>query len=291
MAILSIDHVILATSDLAAAAVPWSRLGLSLTPPMRHHGAATENSVFFVGDATTEFYVELLGVHNVQAAQAEGHQNLLAGIGRGGLHQLMLQVDDTGAAVESFANAGIGCTVRDVFRDDQSRIGTVVEPDTDRAGCRIGLIQYEGGAPARIERHGAAGLFEHDFPLERLDHLAVITGDLDAMTTWWADVVGVATVGEVRGRGMIIRQLQIGDAVLESVGPDGPDSPVATRPPGLASVTAFEVGDVAAVVALARDRGFTVAEPAAGVLPDSIVATIGADQLGGLALQLIEFSR
>lgn len=291
MRIESIDHVILATPGLGATAEIWRRLGLNLTPPLRHYGASTENSVFFVGGPTTEFFVELLGVHDADLARAQGRQDLLAGIDRGGLHQLMLQVDDAASAVEVFAAAGIACAIREVFRDDQSLIGTVVEPQSDRAGCRIALIQYAGGRTSRVERHGAAGLFNHQFPLHRLDHLAAITADLDATATFWAEVLGVATVGEVRGRGMVIRQLRIGDAMLELIGPDSADSPVAQRPRGLASVTAFEVEDLDAAIALARQRHFTLPDATVGVLPNSRVSTISPDQLGGLALQLIAFDR
>ena len=88
-----------------------------------------------------------------------------------------------------------------------------------------------------------------------------------------------------------IRQLRIGDATLELIGPDNPDSPVATRPGGLANVTAFEVADLDSVVALARERGFSLPDATSGVLPDSRVSTISPDQLAGLALQLIEFGR
>lgn len=113
---------------------------------------------------------------------------------------------------------------------------------------------------------------------------------LDAACGFWDSVLGVSLTGRVTGRGMDIRQLRIGDATLELIGPDGADSPVHQRPAGLASVTAFEVADLDAVVAHVRSRGFELADPAPGVLPGSRVSTVAPDQLGGLALQLITFS-
>lgn len=290
MRILAIDHVILPTTDVRAHAQAWQTLGLRMTEPMRHAGTSTENSVFFVGGASTEFYVELLGVHDAGLATAEGRQDLVQAIAAGGLFRLMLQVDAADDAVALFASHGIEASVRDVSRSDGSLIGRVVEPRTAAAGCSLALIEYEGGPAARIDRHRAAGLFDHDLPLLRLDHLAAITLDPDAACSFWADVLGVATTGRVRGRGMDIRQLRIGDATLELIGPDGPDSPVHARSEGLASVAAFQVADLDAVVAFVRARGFSIPDGAEGVLPDSRTATVSPDQLGGLALQLIQFA-
>jgi len=293
MEIIGIDHVILATADLAAAAGRWRALGLQLTPPMRHAGASTENSVFFVGGADTEFYVELLAVHDRARAQQEGRQDLLDAIDRGGLYRLMLQVASAQAAATALADHGIEASSRDVRRDDGSLIGTVLEPiGTAGAGCSFALIAYDGGAEARRARHQAAGLFRHDLPLARLDHLAVIgPAGVDAACAFWETVLGLPVTGRVTGRGMDIRQIRIGDATLELIGPDGADSPVRQRPAGLAAVTAFEVADLDAVVAEVRRRGFELADPAPGVLPRSRVSTVSPDQLGGLALQLIAFDQ
>lgn len=290
--LVGIDHVILATADLDGTAARWRALGLRLTPPMRHAGSSTENSVFFVGGPETEFYVELLAVHDRARAEQEGRQALLAAIDRGGLYRLMLQVASAEEAAEALAAHGIATTTRTVARDDGSLIGTVVEPSgSTAAGCPFALIAYEGGAQARRVRHQAAGLFDHDLPLARLDHLAVIAPDgVDAACAFWDSVLGVPVTGRVTGRGMDIRQLRIGGATLELIGPDGADSPVRQRPAGLASVTAFEVADLDAVVAQVRSSGFELGDPAPGVLPGSRVTTVPPDQLGGLALQLITFS-
>ncbi len=290
MRILAIDHVILPTADVSAAAQRWQALGLRMTEPMRHAGSSTENSVFFVGGADTEFYVELLGVHDAALAATEGRQDLLRAIDAGGLVRLMLQVDSASDTVAHLAAHDIEASVREVHRSDGSPIGHVVEPQTSAAGCSLALIEYAEGPIERIERHRTAGLFDHELPLMRLDHLAVITFDPDAACAFWADVLGVATTGQVRGRGMDIRQLRIGDATLELIGPDGADSPVAARPEGLVSVTAFEVTDLDAVVESVRARGFSVPDGADGVLPNSRTATVSGDQLGGLALQLIQFT-
>ncbi|MFN0089266.1 MAG: VOC family protein [Acidimicrobiales bacterium] len=262
MRITTIDHLIVPVADLAAAAAPFERLGLNLTPPMHHAGAGTSNRVFFVGNEATEFYVELL-----------------AGGGERGEVRLMLQVDSADAAAEALAEAGIRCDRREVYRDDSSLIGSVVNPRTRAAGCGVGLIEYDADRLERVAGHRAAGRFEHELELRRLDHLAVITADLDATARFWAEVLGVPVAGEVTGRGMVIRQLRIGDAVLELVGAD--------RPPGLVPMAAFEVADLDAAAAHVRARGVAIEDPAPSVLPASRVARCSPD--GRFTLQLIEW--
>ncbi len=298
--IVGVDHLIVATADLDGTAAQWHRLGLRLTPPMRHAGGSTENSVWFVGGPDTEFYVELLAVHDRPRAGREGRRDLLRAIdGGGGPYRLMLQVESAERAAAALAGHGITAASRTVLRDDGSLIGTVVEPaGATGAGCPWALIAYEEGAAARRARHDQAGLFRHLLPLVRLDHLAVIvpyTGpgngglDVDAACGYWHRVLGVAQTGRVRGRGLDIRQLRIGATTLELIGPDGADSPVHRRPAGLAPMAAFEVADLDAVVSQVRAVGFELPDPAPGVLPRSRVSTVSADQLGGLALQLIAF--
>ena len=92
MILTRIDHVILAVGDLARSARLFEQLGLSLTQPMRHMDAATENQVFFVGSDTSEFYVELLSVHDRDRALQTGRSDLLQAIDRGGLMRVMMEV-------------------------------------------------------------------------------------------------------------------------------------------------------------------------------------------------------
>jgi hypothetical protein len=55
-------------------------------------------------------------------------------------------------------------------------------------------------------------------------------------------------------------------------------------------MAAWEVDDLPAAVALARKAGFTVPDPATGVLPGTCTATIPAAELGGVAMQLLQYS-
>jgi catechol 2,3-dioxygenase-like lactoylglutathione lyase family enzyme len=152
--------------------------------------------------------------------------------------------------------------------------------DADRAGTTMVLLN---GSWQRDFDPG------HTFPLKRLDHLAAVAYDLDGQCRFWTDVLGVPVAGEVVTPTMVIRQLRIGDAVFELLGPNGPGSPIHRRPAGLVSMAAWEVADLPAAVAQARAAGFTVPDPAAGVLPGTRTATIPAAELGGVAMQLLQY--
>jgi hypothetical protein len=88
---------------------------------------------------------------------------------------------------------------------------------------------------------------------------------------------------------MVIRQFQIGDAVMELLGPASADSPIHRRPSGLVSMIAWEVDNLTAAVDQARTAGFTVPDPATGVLPGTRTATIPAAELAGVAMQMLEY--
>lgn len=290
MNLTRIDHVILAIDDLAGSAAPFEQMGLSLTSPMRHLDAATENRVFFVGNDNTEFYVELLTVHDQELAQETGRQELLEAIGRGGLMRVMLEIDDAAQARAALASAGMTLLEdRTVSREDGSLIGEVLVPESGSLGLDVGFITYAEPSAERRRRHAEAGRFQHQLPLLRLDHLAAFVSDVDAATAVWQSVLGIELSGRVVGRGMVIHQLRIGDAVLELIAPDGPDSPVADRPKGLASMAAFEVDNLPACRSLLFDQGFQPTEVAGGVLPNSETVVVGGDQLSGFTLQLISF--
>lgn len=285
-----IDHVVLPVGALEQAATSYERLGLTLTPPTRHRGG-THNRVFFAGDAANEFYVELLGIADVAETRRARGDGFVQAIERGqGLSAVVLRVGDLAAALGALAGRGLGRPSREVFAEDGRTICDVAElADRERALVDVRLVQYPHGAQERYTRHADAGFLRHAFPLKRLDHLAAVAPDLEAATRYWSDVMGVPVAGEVRTPAMIIRQLRIGDAVLELLGPATADSPIAKRPPGLVSMAAFEVADLDAAVAAARAAGFTVPEPAAGALPGTRTATIPAGELAGMAMQLLQY--
>jgi catechol 2,3-dioxygenase-like lactoylglutathione lyase family enzyme len=290
MLIDRIDHVVLPVLDLAAASEPFERLGLKLTPPSKHRGQGTENRAFFVGAGRSQFYVELLAVHDENQAATAGRIEYLEAARKGAaLNRVVFGTGDLAAIEAALRQAGMESAPYVVVNDSGEKVCDVLPFGTDLLGVRAAAIQYEGDLDARFERRRANGLLGHDFPLKRLDHLAALALDLAGTERGWTQILGVPVHGEIRGRGIVIRQMKVGDAILELLAPEAADSPMRQRPPGLSSMCAFEVPDVDAAVALARERGFTPSDPATGVLPGTRVATIPGAQLSGMGMQLLEY--
>ncbi len=287
-----IDHVVLPVRSLEEAAAGFERLGLRLTAVTRHRGLGTENRALFADSGGNDCFVELLAVHDREASLATprgaAYQRAIdQGVG---VARLMLGTSDLGEMARRLAEDGTAATVESVFREDGARLCDVVPLDSVPGfGIAAGLIQYPESRAAIHARRAADGRFDHAFPLARLDHLAAMAPDLEAATRAWSGALGVPVFGEVRGPGIIIRQMKVGDAIVELLGPDGPESRLHGRPPGLASMCAFEVPDLDAAVATARERGFTCPDPNKGILPGTRVTTIPAAELAGLGLQLLEY--
>lgn len=233
----------------------------------------------------------MLGIADEQEARAtRGDAFIEATQSGGGLSTLMLAVVDITAALAALAQRGVPADRYEVHADDGRKICDVAElKETDRALVDLRIVQYVEPSAQRIARHAAAGLFRHAFPLKRLDHLAMVAPSLEETTRFWTETLGIPVTGEISTPALIIRQLTIGDAVLELLGPATPESPIAARPPGLISMTAFEVPDLNAAVAQARAAGFTAPDPATGVLPGTRTATIPATEMSGIGLQLLEY--
>jgi catechol 2,3-dioxygenase-like lactoylglutathione lyase family enzyme len=151
------------------------------------------------------------------------------------------------------------------------------------------VIEYAEDAGERRKRHAAAGLFEQGFPLKRLDHLAAIAHDLEETTRFWTEALGGRVFGEVPMGAGIIRQMKVGDAIFEVIGPATAESPLRQRPEGLISMCAFEVPNLANAVSVLVERGFTSSEPGPGPLPGTRVSSIPAPELAGMTLQLLEY--
>ncbi|MFI5054244.1 MAG: VOC family protein, partial [Acidimicrobiia bacterium] len=264
-----LDHFIMAVPDLDAAYAPLTRLGLTVSPPGPASDAGVESCAFFVGGLANFVSVEFL------AGIADADD---------GAYLLGFAVDDLAAAREAFG-AQLGGFDESVARVlDNQEIKTLRPKDTSAAGCSFVVLEYP---PALIAMQESITQTGSDFPLQRIDHLAIIPPDMEAGTRYWTDVLGVPLHDELQGSGFTIRQMKVGDLMVELLAPSGPDSPIAGAAPGMRSMIACEVDDVAACVALARERGFTIGDPGPGPLPGTLVATIAPDEIAGLAIQLL----
>lgn len=274
----AIDSVFLAAADLDTACRPYERLGLCLGP------CPAGRRTLLVGGPENLFAARFLS-EVADDSPLAGPLREARAAGRG-LFAVGLGVADLGAALAALAARGVEATA---FRDGACQMAWL--PLHDRAGTDLVLVRHE--RPVR-DRHADAlrdGLLAPSFPLKRLDHLAAVTPDLEARTRFWSDILGVPVAGEVATPTMLIRQLRIGDAVLELLGPASADSPLWKRPPGLVSMVSWETEQLDAVAERARAAGFTVPAPAAGVLPGTRTATVPGAELAGVNMQLLEYVR
>jgi catechol 2,3-dioxygenase-like lactoylglutathione lyase family enzyme len=251
----AIDSIHVAVADLDTCR-SYERLGLRLSPPeggrrMLHVGAP--GNLF-----TVHFLTDTGGV--VPWPRPAAGRSLFA---------VALSVTDLDGA--------LACLETKAMRDDD----TAWLPLHDQAGTDLVLVRHP--------RPREESPLPHAFPLKRLDHLAVVTHDLDEKTRYWSSTLGVPVAGEVTTPTLVIRQLRIGDAVLELLGPASPDSPLWQRTPGPVSMASWEVADLDEAVRLARAAGFTVGEPAPGPLPGTRIATIPGSELAGVNMQLLQY--
>jgi catechol 2,3-dioxygenase-like lactoylglutathione lyase family enzyme len=264
----AMDSVFLAVADLDSASQPYERMGLRLTDWRKRRRS------LHVGTPGSVFALHFLADVSPDTPHSEPLRRSLAA-GRG-FYALALRVGDLDTALGQLQARGVQA-VR--FRDDQNEKAWL--PLFHPLGTDLVLVQGDPTAPGD-------GL-EHSFPLKRLDHLAIVTHDLEAQTRSWNDVLGVPVAGEVRTPTLVIRQLRLGDAVLELLGPASLDSPLRTRPPGLVSMASWEVSDMEEAVRLASAAGFTVPDPAAGPLPGTRITTIPGTELAGVNMQLLQY--
>jgi catechol 2,3-dioxygenase-like lactoylglutathione lyase family enzyme len=240
-----------------------------------------------IGGPDNLFCVEILSIASPADAETPNGKRLLARADKG-LSQLMLRVSDLPAALAELAERGVQpqSQVSGIFDGEKQYDVALLQPMPD-AATGLGLIQH---TRSQAERHAAyASLGQHAAPLKRLDHLAAVAPDLERSCRFWDEVLGVPTVGEVVSPTVVVRQLRIGDAILELLGPATPDSPIRQRPPGLGSSCSFEVPDLDATIAHAQAAGFEINDRRIGTLPGTIVATIPAAQASGLNVQLLQY--
>jgi len=288
-----IDHIICVVPDLGGASESYERLGLRLTAEERHAQTGSANRACFVGNSSdSAAYLELLSVFDPVMANATGRSHYVEAMASGGgLVGLGFGVSEIEGATAELSSAGFPAPVLSLSREDGSKVCDVAWVETgDALPYRISLIQYPEPWEQRYDRSRDLGRFAHSFPVKRLDHLAAVAPDIESACRFWSEVLGVPVHGEIRTPQLIIRQLKIGDAILELLGPAGPESPMANRPASLASMAAWEVtGRLDDAVALARECGFSPSDPEAGVIPGTRRSTIPAAELGGIGMQLLEY--
>jgi len=280
-----IDRAILPVSDMAAACAPFERLGLIVSPERQPKGRGIRVRAVPIGGPDN-----LFEVHLVSSSDEGGPGwDAFASVADRGLSTIVLRVSDLEATLAALAKHGIEPveTQTVLNADGSKRSELAVLPEMPDAGVRLRLIQHHQSGEEIFAEH--TGGRQHATPLKRLDHLAAVAPDLERSCRFWDEVLGIPTAGEVISPTVVVRQLRIGDAMFELLGPAAPDSPIRQRPPGLNSMFSVEVPNLDATVAHVEAAGFTVADRRIGTLPGTIVATIPAVQMSGVNVQLLQY--
>ena len=285
-----LNHVIIAAPNPDAVA-PFERLGLKIyrPAPMRDAGLLTQ--LIAAGGRTNLFSLIFYSVIDPVAAARSGLGRLVSSAASGPVRAVAIRVAGLPEAVKELAERGVAAEIEELLDETGRKVlDYVVLPERSDACVRLVLVEPERSVASRHDELERQDLVSHALQLKRLDHLAAVAPDLDKITDFWRDVLHIDVFGEVLGgSGNIIRQMKIGDAIIELLGPSGPDSPLLSRPPGLNSMTAWEVPDLQAAVNAARIAGFDVTDPVVGSLPGTRVARISGEELSGITLQLLEY--
>jgi catechol 2,3-dioxygenase-like lactoylglutathione lyase family enzyme len=280
MQLLAMDHLSFRLPSLADLA-PWERLGFRLTPVQRQARIPVEYRLLVLGEAERPFRIEFT-THLESPVQTPQ------------MGTLVLQVAALDPALAALKAHGLSLSDTVTTQDPQTgqpRARWARLEDTTRTIVPLVIMECIEAPAETFRRYAADGYTAHRLAIRRLDHLAAITPDLAAATAFWTEVLGVSLAGTIQTPVMRIHPLRIGDANLELIGPANAESPLAQRPPGLTPMIAVEVPDLVQAIAEARAAGFTLSDPTTGVLPGTRTATISADQLAGLGLQLLEYVR
>jgi catechol 2,3-dioxygenase-like lactoylglutathione lyase family enzyme len=274
----TLDHVVVAVADLAAATRATVRL-LDRGPGWsgEHPGAGTANSLFRVENA----YLELLapaGPGPLGAALAAR----LAAEGEG-LFALAFGTRDVEACRRAFEDRGLrpGPVTRGLGRDLESGAfrewRTVALPPEGSRGLRLFAIEHASPVdmlPLTVPpgESGAAPI--------ALDHVVVRSADVEGTKALLRDALGLRLALERRFEAFDLHALffRVGGVTVEVAG--ALSRPPASEQPDSLWGLAWRVGDVAAARARLVEADLDVSEVRPGRKPGTAVCTVRSGTCG-----------
>lgn len=279
-----LDHVIVAVRDLPAASDRYTAL-LGREPSWRgeHPGAGTANALFRLENT----YVELLApagegpVGKQLCERLESDGEGLAGIAFG-TPDLPSAVEALRAQGGSVSDPQPGQGREAVSGRERRWQNAFLTPESSR-GPLVFAIQHHSPPetlPWRAPAEPGASVFA-------LDHVVVMSADLDASRQLYGEVLGLrlALDRSFEARGTRILFFRVGGVTVEVAGPlsGGPDAAAPDRLFGLA----YRVADAAAAAQRVAAAGFDVSAVRPGHKPGTRVCTVG-DGTAGVPTLLIE---
>ena len=266
----SLDHLVLAVADLDGATAVYDRvLGRAPSWRGRHPAMGTRNTLYRLDNT----YLELLAA---EAAPAPLGESVRASL-RGREEQpfaIALGVADVDAAVRTARARGlsIGDAADGAGTDDGSGVRrtwrSAFFAGSSTRGLRLFLIQHTSPAallPPATKRADAT--------VDGIDHVVVVTQDLDASLALWRDGLGVreAWRRDFPERGTRNLGLDLGGIIVELL--QRTDRAPSERPDVFWGV-AHRTADCDTLAARLRADGLPVDDPRPGLMASTRVATL-----------------
>ena len=286
-----LDHIVIGVGDLDEATADYTAL-LGREPSWRgsHPSYGTRNTLYRIDNT----YIELLGLGgDAKAKDGRWAGGLSRFLEQGeGVYALALGTADVDETIRELRNREVEMQdARDGSGIDELS-GSVREwrnamlPAKSTNGTRVFFIEHRSAsetlpfAPAARDD----GAF-----VNRLDHVVVLSPDMEASRRVWGDALGVrlALDRTFPERNTRILFFRLGDTTIEISGgaqqtEEGMNKP--DRYWGLA----WGVGDLRATVERLRAAGIEVSDARTGVKPGTLVATAKGPRTHGVATLLIE---
>lgn len=288
---LTLDHLVIAVSDLDAAAADYTAL-LGRTPSWRgeHPAYGTRNVLFRIENT----YVELLGL----GGPAGGDPRWAGELARfldahgEGVYALALGTPDVDDTVREMRDRGLEIVDPadgdgiDAATGAQRRWRNAWVASRTSNGIRIFFIEHKSPPDAL-----AVAPFAGDEPacVQRMDHAVVLSADMEASRRVWGDVLQarLALDRTFPERNRRILFFRLGDITIEISGGAQQSEEGIGKPDRIFGV-AWGVGDLAATCARLAAAGIEVSGPRTGIKPGTLVATAKGARTHGVATLLIE---
>jgi catechol 2,3-dioxygenase-like lactoylglutathione lyase family enzyme len=290
MTITSVDHVVVAVRDLAAASATYERL-LGLRPSWRgvHPGFGTANTLFRLANT----YLELLAPSG-EGLVADALRAYLDDCGDGPL-ALAFGTADARAAAASLRAHGMPAP------DPSDESGREISTDKERKWLRFSLpIERTRGVALMVVQHlsppdalpAAAASGTPESTVSAIDHVVIMTASAEGVISLYGDMLGLrlALDRTFEPRKLRLVFFRVGGLTVECAAPLAGEStlgaPAPTADHDRFWGISYRVPDIDAARERLSRAGVDVSEVRTGMKPGTRVCTVRS-QTHGVATLLL----
>ena len=289
MSEFTLDHVVIAVRDLDAATEHYSAI-LGRQPSWRgeHPMYGTRNTLYRIDNT----YVELLAPGD---GKQKGPWRVELGrfLERGeGLYALALGTSDINASTRMLRERGLNVldpaegSGTDTLTGAHRAWRNAMVPVKQTNGARLFFIEHL--SPPDALPPAEAG-DDADAAVQRLDHVVVLSPDMEASQRLWQHTIGARLALDrtfpERDRRLLFFRLE--DITIEISGGAQQTAEGVGKPDRMWGL-AWGVPNLQAAVERIRSAGVEASDARAGVKPGTLVATVKGDATHGVATLLIE---